>query len=69
MFFHKTLPDFSAKLIEFPQIRLCTVAKGGVGCILINNVNCYVLHRLDRACAERLAGLADIEFHHIFGQV
>ena len=25
------------------------------------------LHRLDRACAERLASLADIEFYNIFG--
>ena len=27
------------------------------------------LYRLDRACAERLAGLADIEFYHIGRQV
>ena len=27
------------------------------------------LQSLDRACAGRLAGLADIEFYNIFGQV
>ena len=48
---------------------LAKSAKGGVGCILINNVNYYVLHRLNRACAERLAGLADIEFDYIGWQI
>jgi len=36
---------------------------------LINNMNYYVLQCFDRACAERLAGLADIEFYNIFGQI
>ena len=32
-------------------------------------MNYYTLYRLDCACAERFAGLADIEFYDIFGQV
>ena len=41
----------------------------GIGFVKTSMVNKFALRRLDRACAERLAGFADIEFYHIGRQV
>ena len=69
---HLRIADIGVEALNFKWIsndlRSCTSLTSGVDALTFK-MKSILSHRLDRACAKRLAGLADIEFYHISRQV